>query len=387
MQSLAELHPDTFLSAVLDDVGVALVVVNEEGRFALTNQAALDILGHPGRLDGISLEEWRRDYVFRDDQGRPIPTELAPMLRALAGEQIPPQDIDVTLPDGRRKYLHAAGHPFSVFGVTGMFVIITDETEQIKLRRGLEQAQNAETLGLVVRGLAHDLKNMISVISGNVALLQADECVPETAQTRLKQITLALERGSSLATRLARHSQAQELQPRPAQINELVKVALELVNPLLKNRVRVKTELGALSVVEVDVSRMEQVLVNLILNALEAMPEGGELTLRTEMVERSVATGIELLKGEGKRATSFVRITVADTGIGIPEKLQTYIFDPFFTTKPVGTGFGIGLASAYAVVRQHGGSITVQSAPSEGAKFSIYLPVAEKASTSTERAA
>lgn len=385
MQSLADLHPDTFLSAVLDDVGVALVVVDEQGRFALTNQAALEILGHPESLDGISLEEWRRDYVFRDEQGRPIATELAPIVRALAGEQIPPQDIDVTLPDGRRKYLHAAGHPFSVFGVSGLFVIITDETEQIKLRRSLERAQNADTLGLVVQGLAHDLKNMIAVISGNVALLQADECVPETAQTRLKQITLALQRGSSLATRLARHSQAQELQPRPAQINELVNVALELVNPLLKKRVRVKTELGSLPLVQVDVSRMEQVLVNLILNALDAMPEGGELTLRTEMVERAAATGIELVNGEGKRATSFVSITVADTGIGIPEKLQSYIFDPFFTTKPVGTGSGIGLASAYAVVRQHGGSITVQSGKSGGAKFSIYLPVEEKASTSAGR--
>lgn len=170
MQSLAALHPDTFLSGVLDDVGVALVVVDGQDCSTLTNQAARQILGHPERLDGISLEEWRRDYVFRDDQGRPIPTELAPIVRALAGEQVPPQDIDVTLPDGRRKYLHAAGHPFSVFGVTGLFVIITDETEQIKLRRGLERAQNAETLGLVVQGLAHDLKNMISVISGECCL-------------------------------------------------------------------------------------------------------------------------------------------------------------------------------------------------------------------------
>ena len=117
------------------------------------------------------------------------------------------------------------------------------------------------------------------------------------------------------------------------------------------------------------------------------MPEGGELTLRTEMVERAAVTGIELDTDEGKRATSFVCITVADTGIGIPEKLQTYIFDPFFTTKPVGTGSGIGLASVLAVVRQHGGSITVQSAASGGAKFSIYLPVEEMAATGAERAA
>ena len=196
---------------------------------------------------------------------------------------------------------------------------------------------------------------------------------------------VALQRGSSLTKRLARHGHAQELQLGLAEINELVNVALELVNPLLKKRVRVKTELGSLPAVEVDVPRMEQVLVNLILNALDAMPEGGELTLRTEMVERAAATGIELVNGEGKRATSFVSITVADTGIGIPEKLQSYIFDPFFTTKPVGTGSGIGLTSAYAVVRQHGGNITVQSGPSGGAKFTIYLPVEEKASTSAGR--
>jgi len=385
--SFLEGHPDTFLNTVLDDVGVALVVVNEQGRFALTNQAALQILGQTECLDGISLEEWRRNYIFRDDQGRPIPTEQAPILRALAGEQVPPQDIDVTLPDGRRKYLHAAGHPFSVFGMTGLFVIITDETEQIKLRRASERDQNAATFGLLARGLAHDLNNMISIISGNVALIQADERVPETAQSRLKQITVALEKGSSLARRLARHGRPQELQPRITQINELVNVALELVNPLLKNRVRVNTELGSLSAVKVDVSGIEQVLVNVILNALDAMPEGGELTLRTEMVERGAVTGIELDHGEGKRATSFACITVADTGIGIPEKLRGSIFDPFFTTKPVGTGSGLGLASAYAVVRQHGGGITVQSAPSGGAKFMIYLPGEEKASTTAESAA
>src|SRR5262249_15965202 len=159
--------------------------------------------------------------------------------------------------------------------------------------------------------LAHDLNNMISIISGNVALIQADERVPETAQARLKQISAALERGSSLATRLARHGHAQASQPRVVQINGLVNGALEMVNPLLKNRVGVKGELGSLSAVKVDVSGIEQVLVNVMLNALDAMPEGGELTLRTEMVERAAVSGIELDDGDGERATSFVCITVA----------------------------------------------------------------------------
>jgi signal transduction histidine kinase len=132
--------------------------------------------------------------------------------------------------------------------------------------------------------------------------------------------------------------------------------------------------------VEVDPARIEQVLVNLILNALDAMPESGELTLGTALVEGPAAAEIESDEGEGNGATSFVCVTVADTGIGIPENLQTNIFDPFFTTKPEGKGSGLGLATAYAVVRQHSGFIKVQSAPGGGTKFSIYLPAKEDSS-------
>jgi len=196
----------------------------------------------------------------------------------------------------------------------------------------------------------------------------------------------ALKRGASLAKRLARYSRAQEPQTRAAQINDLVNVALELVHPLLQDRVSVKTELGLVPAVEVDPSRIEQVLVNLILNALDAMPEGGELTLRTALVEGLAAEEIESDEGEGKRATSFVCVTVADTGIGIPKKLQSKIFDPFFTTKPCGKGSGLGLATAYAIVRQHNGFIKVQSTPGAGAKFTIYLPVEENPPISPRRA-
>lgn len=374
MSSTPGLHPDTFLHAVLDSVGVALVVIDSEGRFVFTNQAAHQMFGLAESVDRLSLEKVRRNYVFRDSQGRPIPPEQAPIMRALAGEQIPPQDMEVTLPDGRRKWLHAAGHRFSVFGLTGVLVIIIDETEQIELRRALERAQRAEALGVLAVGLVHDLNNMLSVISGNIASLQEGGDVPESVQARLQQMTAAVKRGASLAKRLARYSRAPEPQTRAVQINDLVNVALELVHPLLKDRVSVKTELGFVPTVEVDPSRIEQVLINLMLNALDAMPEGGELTLRTALVERLAVEEIESNQSEGKRATSFVCVTVADTGIGIPAKLQSNIFDPFFTAKPHGKGSGMGLASAYAIMRQHNGFIKVQSAPGAGAKFSIYLP-------------
>jgi signal transduction histidine kinase len=283
--------------------------------------------------------------------------------------------------------LHAAAHRFSVFGMAGVIVIITDETEQVTLRRALEEARTTEEFGLIVGGLAHDLNNMLSVISENLTLLSADQSVPETSQARLEQMAVALDRGSALAARLVRYSRPQELQPRPVQINDLVNVALKLIDPCLKSRIRVKAELGLLPATEIDPGRIEQVLVNLMLNAIDAMPEGGELTVRTEMVERAAMTGIALDEDKGKRATSFVCISVADTGIGIPKELQPNIFAPFFTGKPSGKGSGLGLASVYAIVRQHSGHIKVQSAPNVETKFSIYLPMEEGVSTSQERAA
>jgi signal transduction histidine kinase len=157
---------------------------------------------------------------------------------------------------------------------------------------------------------------------------------------------------------------------RPVQINEVVSSALDLAHPLIRGRARVKTELAhALPAVQGDSSRLEQVFVNLILNALDAMPEGGELALRTKLVSRD---GVPAKKNEGKK--QFVLVTVSDTGIGIPENIQHSIFDPFFTTKAAGRGAGLGLSTAQAIVRQHNGYIEVQSTPGAGTTFRIFLP-------------
>jgi len=387
MSSIPELPPDQFLHAVLDSVGVALVVVDSQGKFVFTNQAALRMFGWTENLGGISVDQWRRDYVFRDSQGQPISADQAPILRALGGGQIQPQELDVTLPDGRRKWLHAAGHRFSVFGMAGVLVVITDETEQIELRRALERAQTADAFGLLVAGAAHDLNNMISIISANVTFIQAEKDIPKSVRNRLNHISVALQKGAALATKLVRQRSGHELRPRPVQINDLILAALELVRPVLKDRVQVKTELAPLPEVEVDPPRIEQVLINLILNALDAMPQGGELTLRTEVVGRTAVVETELDEPKRKQAKSFVCVTVADTGIGIPRNLQNHIFEPFFTTKTFGKGSGLGLASARAVVRQHQGYIQVQSTPLAGTKFTVLFPVGEKTSLRSKKAA
>lgn len=382
MPSLLGLEPRALLQSVLDNVGVALAVIDREGKIAFTNQAALDMFGMKESLAGVSLAEWRRKYVFHDSHEREIPAAQLPILHALAGEEVKPQEIRVTLPDGRRKWLHVAGHGFSILGLRGILLIITDETEQVGLRLTAERCQRTQAIGVLAGGLAHDFNNMLSVISENVALSLAEPDVLAVTRNRLQNMALALEKGSALAKRLVQFSRAETTRTRSLDVNEAVNTALELALPLVGHGVRVKTDLARdLPTVKGDPVEIEQALVNLILNALDAMPKGGELTLHT---------GIEFedppSAGKNRRTQPFILISVADTGIGIPENLQESIFDPFFTTKSESKGVGLGLSSAYGIVHHHHGHIKVQSAPGRGTKFSIYLPVEKEAATSTEKA-
>jgi two-component system, cell cycle sensor histidine kinase and response regulator CckA len=366
MPSLLGLQPPTLLQTVLDDVGVALAVIGKDGRFTLTNQAALDMFGIED-LSGVSFQEWRNGYRFQDSQGRDIPADEAPLLRALGGEKIGPQDVRITRPDGRHKWLHGSSHPFSVLGLTGVLVVVTDETEAVELRRTAEQFHRMDGVGVLAGGLAHDVNNMLSVVSEHVALALSEPGLAEVTRTRLQQVALTLQKGAALSKRLLQYGGTEKLETRPVQINEVVNTALDLVSPLLESRVRVKTELArGLPIVEADAVEIEQVFVNLIMNALDAMPAGGELMLRSE-----VAT---IPSHQGETPGQYVLITVADTGIGIAKDLQSRIFEPCFTTKP-GRGAGLGLASVYGIVRQHQGHIAVHSVLGEGAKFCVYLPV------------
>jgi two-component system, cell cycle sensor histidine kinase and response regulator CckA len=372
MPSLLGLHPPDLLQAVLDRVGVALAIVDKDGRFVFTNKAALSMFGVQGELNGVSLVEWRQNYRFQDSQGRDIPPENAPLMRALAGQPVGPQYFLVTLPDGRRKWFHAAGHPFSVLGLTGIFIVTTDETEEVELHRNAEQHQRLEAAGVLAGGLAHDFNNMLSVIAENVTLALSDPGVQEITRTRLQQVALAAKKGATLSRRLLQYSRAHKLEIQLVHINEVVRTALELVQPLLGTEIRLKTELQqSLPALEADPGELEQVLVNLVMNALDAMPEGGELELRTELAFPATTPGN---KDKDEKPRPYVLMSVADTGIGIPKDVQTRIFELSFTTKP-GKGAGLGLSSAYGIIHQHGGYITVQSSPGAGAKFNIYLPV------------
>jgi PAS domain S-box-containing protein len=358
------------LKTILENVGAGISVLDAEGRIVFVNEAAVAIFGMDHFRQPVPLDDWCRNYHFQDSLGHEIHPLKSAAMRTLAGEQVEPQDLRATLPDGRIKWLHTSAHRFSVMGISGVLVIITDETAEVELRRTAAHLQRMEDVGTIAAGLAHNFNNILSAISLNVDLALMEKGVPESTQCRLQQISDASWKAAALVKRLLQFSRRRELHVRPVQINWLVTEVLNLVRPVLPS-VQVHTDLGeGIPDTEIDPSEIEQVLVNMIVNARDAMPEGGELTISTEL-ERPHST----VAGSEEGSQHFVVITIADTGTGIPEDIQTRIFEPFFTTKTAGKGTGLGLSSAYGIVQQHDGKITVWSELNKGTKFTIRLPV------------
>jgi two-component system, cell cycle sensor histidine kinase and response regulator CckA len=372
--SPTETDPGSLLLAILDSVGLSVAVIDEHGKIAFANKKALTMWGEHSVVPGASFAQWRSSYRFQDRHGQDIPIENASILRALTGEKIEPLDFRVILPDGTVRWMHAISERFSVLGITGVLIIMADETEQVLLRRAMQQFEQMESVGQLTRGMIHDLNNMFFVVSENLYLVREDEGIPQSARDRLQQMDLALQKGIGLVKKLGQFSRAQEFQSKPFEINHAVNTAMKLVWPLFGSRIRVKLALAPeVPVVEGDSGEIEQALVNLILNAVDAMPNGGELSLSTELMKR------EAHGTSGEKPGCFVLVTVADTGVGIPEDIQPRIFEPFFTTKAEKRGTGLGLPSVYGIVQHHKGEIKVHSVPGEGTRFTIYLPVSEPA--------
>jgi len=303
------------------------------------------------------------------------------VMRAMRGQHVESEEVRVRLGDGTRRWLLAWAYPFSVMGMSGVVALVMDETAEVELRRAASQLQRMETLGALAAGLAHDLNNMLDTITLNAALALEEKMTSPDRQVRLSAISLAAAKAAGLVSRLMQFSRTQELHYRPVCINDLVRDVLKLVRPLLGENVSVRTELDdALPHAEADTSQIEQVLVNLIVNAIDAMPVCGELRISTAQEGASGVSGTE-------QSSHFVTVTVADTGIGISQEMQSVIFEPFFTTKAEGKGTGLGLSSVYGIVRHHHGNIRVCSAPGEGAAFVISLPVHVLTSSSANAAA
>jgi len=253
--------------------------------------------------------------------------------------------------------------------------ITRDVTERLHLEEQLRNAQQLEAVGRLAGGIAHDFNNILSIIMGHGELLEASG-INEQARSGLEQMRHAAERAASLTQQLLAFSRKQVLQPKVLDLNKTVSDLQKMLTRVIGEDIEMTAKLHpALMTVKADPGQVEQVLMNLAVNARDAMPQGGKLTMETI----NLAVSPEQARDLDIPTGWYVMLQVTDTGHGMDAATVSHVFEPFFTTKPVGKGTGLGLATVYGIVKQSGGTIQVESEPGLGTTFRIYLPAAEGA--------
>jgi signal transduction histidine kinase len=261
--------------------------------------------------------------------------------------------------------------------------VLLDVTEQKQLQAHLSHSQRMEAVGQLASGVAHDFNNLLTIIKGYSSLLMDRNLADEDAHAA-REIQQAAERAAALTHQLLAFSRKQTLQPRVLDLNRIVHGLEMMLRRVLTENVElcIQTALD-LGAVKADPVQVEQVLINLVVNARDAMPKGGKLTIAT--APREVLSDL----GEGEsliRAGTYATLSVSDTGVGMDSETRARIFEPFFTTKDVGKGTGLGLATVYGIIKQSNGQIEVESEPGKGASFRLSLPRVEQEAVAPRKA-
>ncbi|MDF3059743.1 MAG: multi-sensor hybrid histidine kinase, partial [Rariglobus sp.] len=278
-------------------------------------------------------------------------------------------------PDGTVRWVETRAYPSTDSGGAAHAVgVSTDITERKLLQQQLLQSQKMEAIGQLAGGIAHDFNNLLTVINGYASLTLAGEDTPDTLRKPLLQIQAAGERAANLTRQLLVFSRKQVMQFKPIDLNHTIEESTRMLSRMVGEQIELSLKLDpSLPQIEADTSMIEQVLMNLVVNARDAMPQGGRLVIATECRDISPA---EAKAMPGTRAGRFARLTVSDTGAGIAPEIMSKIFEPFFTTKGVGQGTGLGLAMVFGIVENHHGWIHTESRLGEGTSFRIFLPTA-----------
>jgi signal transduction histidine kinase/CheY-like chemotaxis protein len=299
------------------------------------------------------------------------------------GEPSKITDFEIIARDGRTitvelsAYLtrDKAGEPIGFVGVgRDVSEKYVAETEKKKLEAQLQQAQKMEAIGNLAGGIAHDFNNILMGMQGNASLMLLNMDTDHPYYEKVKGIERYVESGAALTKQLLGFARGGKYEVKITDLNDLI-TKTALMFGRTKKEINIHTDdLQPVRNVEVDQSQIEQVLLNLFVNAWHAMPGGGDLYLGTDDVDIDE----NFIKPYRVEPGSYVCITVSDNGLGMDKATQQRIFEPFFTTKKMGRGTGLGLASAYGIIKNHGGFIEVESEAGEGASFHIYLPASDK---------
>ena len=342
---------------LVENVNDAIIMDDVDGRLLFANRRFREWFGiAPGSEIGLALDnyvapEWRAEVRDRHD-------------RRMRGEPAADHfEFEGIRSDGSRISIEALATAVEENGrIVGSQAALRDTTERRRMEAQYLQAQKMDTVGRLAGGVAHDFNNLLTVINGYSAMLLDRIKSDDPARGYADEISKAGGKAADLTEKLLSFSRKQKAYLRPLNLNLLVTDAKRMFERVIGEDVRLETSLDAgLADVVADPGQMHQVLMNLVVNARDAMPKGGELTIETKNVS-------------GEAGEAEVCLSVSDTGTGLTEEVKQHLFEPFFTTKEQGKGTGLGLATVYGIVKQSGGRIEVTSARGYGARFQIYLP-------------
>jgi two-component system cell cycle sensor histidine kinase/response regulator CckA len=362
-----------FQAHLLDAVEQAIIATDTDGRVTYWSKSA-------ERLYGWTAAEAMGMDALQVIPGPELVEKAASLFDQVAGGASWAGEFTMQRQDGSPVITHVSSAPLhgEDGAVIGIVSVSSDISARLLLEEQFRQAQKMEVVGQLAGGIAHDFNNLLTVIMGHAELLLEQLGTADSRYDGVREIRKAAARAAALTRQLLAFSRKQILQPRDFDLNETIRDAQRMLVRLIGEDIRVETTLSASQAcVRADPGQIEQVLVNLALNARDAMVTGGTITIGTALVEITATT----LSGVPDRVTpgAYVRLSVRDTGCGMSPAVQARIFEPFFTTKPLGKGTGLGLSTLFGIVTQSGGFVQVSSEAGLGALFSVYLPEARNA--------
>lgn len=338
------------------------ILDGETGDLLDANPFVTDLLGFR-RDELVGRKPWDLDLYLDAEAARKRFRETLRAGFSFAG------DVEMKARDGRTARVEKVSSVYTVAGRTVVQSNMRDLTDRMRFEEELRHVQKMESIGRLAGGIAHDFNNILNIISAYSALLAKGD--PEKRSQSLEAIEKAVARGAALVRQLLTFARHEAIKFEPVDVNAIVREVASMIRETFPRSIAIELDLAPeLPTINANVSQLHQALLNLCVNARDAMPEGGTLQLATAVARREALRARRVDADEER----YVCIGVSDTGTGMDEKTRQRIFEPFFSTKGKEQGSGLGLAVVYGITNAHGGIVEVDSQPGEGTRFSIYLP-------------